>query len=127
MGRPIVVDTDGGVDDAVALWWALTDPAVDVLGITIVWGNVDLDVAADAVLRVLHACGRPEVPVALGEARPIGPAPDLRPAVPIAIGGSYAPWSNIVTGICRPTTLPSASRSIASTDVGPRPIMPNVR
>ena len=42
MARPIVVDTDGGVDDAVALWWALTDPALDVVAITVVWGNVPL-------------------------------------------------------------------------------------
>ena len=78
--RPVVIDTDGGVDDAAALWWALTDPRLDVVAITIVWGNVDLDVAAGAVLRVLAAAGRTDVPVALGAAGPIGPAPDLRPA-----------------------------------------------
>jgi purine nucleosidase len=78
--RRVVIDTDGGVDDAAALWWALTDDRVDVLAITVVWGNVDLDVASRAVLHVLDACGRQDVPVALGEAGPIGPAPDLRPA-----------------------------------------------
>ena len=78
--RPVVIDTDGGVDDAVALWWALTDPALDVRAITIVWGNVELDVAIAAVLRVLHAAGRPDVPVAVGEAGPIARAPELRPA-----------------------------------------------
>jgi purine nucleosidase len=78
--RPVIVDTDGGVDDAVALWWALTEPAIDVRAITVVWGSVDVDVAASAVLRVVHAAGRSDVPVALGEAGPIAPAPDLRPA-----------------------------------------------
>jgi purine nucleosidase len=78
--RPVIIDTDGGVDDAAALWWALTEPRLDVAGITIVWGNVSLDVAAGAVLRVLDAAGRLDIPVALGEAGPIGPAPDLRPA-----------------------------------------------
>jgi purine nucleosidase len=78
--RAVVIDTDGGVDDAVALWWALTDERLDVLGITVVWGNVDLRIASDAVLHVLDACGRSDVPVALGEVGPIGPAPDLRPA-----------------------------------------------
>jgi len=78
--RPVVIDTDGGVDDAVALWWALTDPALDVVAITIVWGNVDVDIATQSVLRVLHATGRHDVPVAVGARGPLQPAPDLRPA-----------------------------------------------
>ena len=80
MAIPLVIDTDGGVDDAVALWWAATNPEVDLLAVTIVWGNVSLKVAADAVLRVLHAAGRPDVPVAVGLDGPIGPAPETRPA-----------------------------------------------
>src|SRR5690349_2270844 len=80
MTRPIVIDTDGGVDDAVALWWALTDPALDVVAITVVWGNVDVDVATASVLRVVHAAGRADVPVAIGAREPLRPAPDLRPA-----------------------------------------------
>jgi purine nucleosidase len=80
MARSIVVDTDGGVDDAVALWWALTDPALDVVAITVVWGNVPVDVAVASVLRVTHAVGRPDVPVAVGAGEPFAPAPYLRPA-----------------------------------------------
>jgi purine nucleosidase len=78
--RPVVIDTDGGVDDAVALWWALTDPGLDVVAITVVWGNVDVDVATASVLRVAHAAGRGDVPVAVGARGPLPPAPDLRPA-----------------------------------------------
>jgi purine nucleosidase len=77
---PVVIDTDGGVDDAVALWWALTDPALDVVAITVVWGNVDVEIATASVLRVVHAAGRDGVPVAVGAPRPLQPAPDLRPA-----------------------------------------------
>ncbi len=80
MGRPVIIDTDGGVDDACALWWALTDPALDVVAITVVWGNVALEVAAGSVFRVLGAAGRLDVPVALGADGPMGPAPPLRPA-----------------------------------------------
>ena len=72
---PIVVDTDGGIDDAVALWWALTDPRVDLVAVLATWGNVDLDVAAAVCLRVLAAAGRTDVPVALGAADPLGPTP----------------------------------------------------
>jgi purine nucleosidase len=75
-----VIDTDGGVDDAVALWWALTDPALDVVAITVVWGNVDVNLATESVLRVVHAAGRADVPVAVGRPGPLLPAPDLRPA-----------------------------------------------
>ncbi|MDQ1383593.1 MAG: hypothetical protein QOG65_972 [Actinomycetota bacterium] len=80
MARPVVIDTDGGVDDAVALWWALSDPALDVVAITVVWGNVDLHLATESVLRVVHAVGRDDVPVAVGMPGPLPPAPDLRPA-----------------------------------------------
>jgi purine nucleosidase len=73
--RSLVVDTDAGTDDAVALWWLLTHPRVDVAGIVVTWGNVDRDVAATHVCRILRAAGRPEVPVALGAAEPIGPTP----------------------------------------------------
>ena len=80
MARPVVIDTDGGVDDAVALWWALTDPGLDVVAITVVWGNANLGVATESVLRVLDAAGRDDVPVAMGVGGPCLPAPELRPA-----------------------------------------------
>jgi purine nucleosidase len=76
----VIIDTDGGIDDAAALWWALADPSLDVVAVTAVWGNVDVDIAAANVLRVLHATGRRDVPVALGEGAPIGDAPPLRAA-----------------------------------------------
>lgn len=76
----IVVDTDGGVDDAVALWWAVTHPALEVVGVTTVHGNVDVTTAAANVHRVLAAAGRPDIPVAVGSDEPVGPVPQLRRA-----------------------------------------------
>lgn len=76
----VVVDTDGGIDDAAALWYLLTHPQVDVVAVTVVHGNVALDVAGASVCRVLAAAGRPDVPVALGAADAMGPSPDMRPA-----------------------------------------------
>src|SRR5262249_44948795 len=78
--RQVIIDTDGGVDDAVALWWALTDPSLDVVAITVVWGNVPVEVATASVLRVAHGAGRGDVTVASGASGPIAHAPDLRPA-----------------------------------------------
>ena len=74
---PVVIDTDAGIDDAVALWWALTDPRVDVRGITTVHGNVDLDRAVANIAVVLAATGRTDVPIGIGVGTAIGPAPDL--------------------------------------------------
>ena len=76
----LIIDTDGGVDDAAALWWALTDPGLDVVAVTVVWGNVPLEVAAQSVSRVLVATGRTDVLFSVGAAQPIANAPDLRPA-----------------------------------------------
>ena len=75
MGIPVVIDTDPGIDDAVALWWALTSPALDVVAVTAVHGNVGVELAAANGARILHAAGRPDVPVAVGEATALGLAP----------------------------------------------------
>jgi purine nucleosidase len=72
---PVVIDTDPGVDDAVALWWALTSPRVEVTALTTVHGNVEVELATANALRIVHAAGRSDVPVAAGEGGPVGPAP----------------------------------------------------
>jgi purine nucleosidase len=66
VSRALVVDTDGGTDDAVALWWALGEPGVDVAGVVASGGNVDRAGAAANVGRILRAAARLDVPVALG-------------------------------------------------------------
>lgn len=73
--RRIVIDTDGGVDDAVALWWSLSQTELEVVAVLTTAGNVAVDTATANVQRVLTAAGRPDVPVAVGAARPIGDSP----------------------------------------------------
>ena len=80
MARPIVIDTDGGVDDAVALWWALTDPDLDVVAVTVVWGNVSVEIATASVLRVAARRRSRRHPRGDRYGGPLQPAPDLRPA-----------------------------------------------
>ncbi|MFN3216169.1 MAG: nucleoside hydrolase [Acidimicrobiales bacterium] len=77
---PLLVDTDGGVDDAVALFWAATSPDVELVAVTVVHGNVPLEVAAANVCTVLEAAGRHDVAVAVGADEAIGDVPPLRPA-----------------------------------------------
>lgn len=72
---PLVVDSDGGCDDAAALWWALSDPALDVLAVTAVWGNTTVEQAAANLRLVCETAGRPEVPVAVGAAVESAPGP----------------------------------------------------
>ena len=80
MTVPMIIDTDCGIDDAVALWWAATSPDVDLLGLTTVHGNVDVADAAANTCRIMHAAGRHDVEVTVGAATPWGPAPAFRRA-----------------------------------------------
>ncbi|MBD2609000.1 nucleoside hydrolase [Scytonema hofmannii FACHB-248] len=50
---PVLVDTDGGVDDALALIMALNSPQLDLKAITVLAGNIHVDQATNNVLRVL--------------------------------------------------------------------------
>jgi purine nucleosidase len=92
----MVIDTDAGVDDAVALWWALTDPRIDVVGIIVTWGNVGRDTAFGNVCRILTAAGRVDVPVVLGADGPVGPTPletySHRVHGTDGLGGHAAEW-----------------------------------
>ncbi|MCR9150324.1 MAG: nucleoside hydrolase [Rhodobacteraceae bacterium] len=64
--RKIIIDTDPGQDDAVAILLALASPELDVLGITTVAGNVPLALTARNARVVCELAGRPDVPVFAG-------------------------------------------------------------
>ena len=69
---PIVIDTDPGIDDAVALLVALAErDRLDVLGITTVAGNVPLPLTTANALRLLTLARRPDVPVHAGAHAPL--------------------------------------------------------
>lgn len=68
--RPIIIDTDPGIDDAVALAIALYSEKLDVRLITTVAGNVGLDKVTFNALRLLKFYNK-NVPVALGADRPL--------------------------------------------------------
>jgi purine nucleosidase len=80
MTTRLILDSDGGVDDAAALWWACTSPDVEVVAVTASAGNVGAERAATNLATVLHAAGRAGVPVAVGASEPVGPVPPLRRA-----------------------------------------------
>ncbi|MEO1238325.1 MAG: nucleoside hydrolase, partial [Pseudomonadota bacterium] len=70
--RKIIIDTDPGQDDAVAILLALASPEeIDVLGITAVAGNVPLDLTAKNALIVCEVAGRSDIKVFAGCDRPL--------------------------------------------------------
>ncbi len=73
MRRPaqIVVDTDPGVDDAVAILMLLSDPRFDIVGMTTTAGNVPLARSTRNTLALLEYAGRSDIPVFRGAARPV--------------------------------------------------------
>jgi purine nucleosidase len=71
MVTKIIIDTDPGQDDAVAILLALASPELEVLAITAVAGNVPLPLTALNSLKMVELAGRPEVPVYAGCDRPM--------------------------------------------------------
>ena len=73
--RKIIIDTDPGQDDAVAILLALASPdEIDLLGLTCVAGNVPLPLTARNARIVCELANRPDVPVFAGCDRPMGRA-----------------------------------------------------
>jgi purine nucleosidase len=72
MRRKIIIDTDPGQDDAVAILLALASPEeLDVLAVVAVAGNVGLAQNARNALKVVELSGRTDVPVYAGSVRPM--------------------------------------------------------
>lgn len=67
----VLIDTDPGIDDALALILALRSPELDVRGITVVHGNVPVDRGTRNAFRILDLIGRRDVPVSSGAAVPL--------------------------------------------------------
>jgi purine nucleosidase len=93
---PLIVDVDTGIDDALALLYAVASNEVELVAVTAVAGNVDADRAARNSLAVLELAGIGDVEVAAGGGGHPGPV------------GRHGP-----TGLGH-GTLPAPSRAVAS-------------
>ncbi|HEU0000874.1 MAG TPA: nucleoside hydrolase [Ktedonobacteraceae bacterium] len=67
----LLIDTDPGIDDALALFLALASPDVQLEAVTTVSGNVHVDFTTRNALTLLELAGRPDIPVARGSDRPL--------------------------------------------------------
>jgi purine nucleosidase len=67
----LIIDTDPGIDDAIAIFLALASPELDVVGLTTVFGNCEVDVSTRNALALLEVAGRADIPVAKGAGAPV--------------------------------------------------------
>ncbi len=82
MSRAVIIDTDPGVDDAMAILMALASPTLDVLALTSIFGNAATSTTTKNALTILDVAGRHDIPVAEGAHEPIasaylGPVPQV--------------------------------------------------
>src|SRR5690242_14681534 len=69
--KRIVLDTDPGTDDALALMLALNSPDLKIEAVTVVPGNVTAEQGLDNALRMVSLAGRCDIPVAAGAKHPL--------------------------------------------------------
>ncbi len=96
----IIIDTDPGVDDAIAILLALRSPELKVEAITPVCGNVPLELTLPNALRLVEIAGRTDIPVAPGASHPLTRR---------LVTAKYAHGNNGMGGVefPAPTTKPS--------------------
>src|ERR1051325_10781669 len=104
MATRVILDTDPGVDDAMALFFLLRSPELQLDAVTTVFGNVDVEQTTRNALILLDVAGRPDVPVAQGAGRPLMLHRQLQR------GGAVVHGDNGLGG----ATLPAPSRSAGS-------------
>jgi uridine nucleosidase len=67
----VIYDTDPGIDDAMALLLALSSPEIEIIGLTTVFGNTNIEATTRNALNLLNFAGRPDIPVAKGAGQPM--------------------------------------------------------
>ena len=65
----MIIDVDTGIDDAMAIFYAVRRPGIKPEALTTTFGNTDTAIATNNTLRMLELLGRPDIPVAKGVAR----------------------------------------------------------
>ena len=69
--KRVIIDTDPGVDDAAAIFFALASPELSVEAITTVYGNGPVEVSTANARRILGAAGRLDIPIFQGAGKPL--------------------------------------------------------
>ena len=90
MPRRVILDTDPGIDDSLAILLALASPEVELAGVSVTGGNCPLEDGVRNALGVLALAGRPDVPVCPGVALPLIRPPFTAPETHGDSGLGYA-------------------------------------
>jgi purine nucleosidase len=90
MPHRVVLDTDPGIDDSLAILLALASPEVDLAGVSVTGGNCSLADGVRNALNVLAIAGRTDVPVCPGVALPLIRPPFTAPETHGDTGLGYA-------------------------------------
>ena len=70
----LIIDTDPGIDDAMAIFYAAAAPEIDLIGLTTVFGNVTTPIATRNALYLAEVAGL-DIPVAAGAEKPLALPP----------------------------------------------------
>ncbi|MCP4318795.1 MAG: nucleoside hydrolase [Hyphomicrobiales bacterium] len=70
MKHKVIIDTDPGIDDTMAIAYAIAHPDIDLIALTTIFGNVSVAEATDNALSLLDYFGQ-QADVAKGESRPL--------------------------------------------------------
>ena len=81
MPKKIIIDTDPGIDDAMAILFAFASSELEVVGLTTIFGNVHTTLATQNALRLVEFAGHAHVPVAHGADKPLVIAFDEAPTI----------------------------------------------
>ena len=106
MPRPVIIDTDTGIDDAMGCVLALRLAELEVAGFTTVFGNADVASTTRNTLTLLEHLGRSSIPLARGAARAFVGTPVFNPEIHGHDGVGDA-------GFPEPVTLPVAEPAAA--------------
>jgi inosine-uridine nucleoside N-ribohydrolase len=101
----ILIDTDPGIDDTMAIFYALESPELDVVGITTVFGNASTSTCTTNALRLLEIANRSDIPVSAGAERSL--------AAPFAGGAHWVHGADGQgnTNLAEPALIPTGQRA----------------
>lgn len=71
MKKKVIIDVDTGIDDAMALSYAVHSPDVEICGVTTTFGNISVEEATRNTLQVLELVGARDIPVYQGASKPL--------------------------------------------------------
>ena len=71
MAEKVIIDTDPGIDDSMAIFYALNSPEIELLALTTIFGNSSTEICTTNALRLLEIAGRSDIPVYKGAEKPI--------------------------------------------------------